>query len=221
MDGTSDLFRPFMKALPKELRQQAAIYRTDYFLSYADLGKIARLYLTESGPLVLLAESFSTPLAIEIAAEAPRNLKGLVLCTGFAASPVRGLLKALGLLAAPVLARVATKSAIRSLLLGKEADSSVVESVYRAIKSVSKQVLSERIRAVLRCDVRPQLRQISVPILYLQAKDDRLVRSHCLEDVTRINPAIRSVEVNGPHLLLQREPQKTAEIVTQFLQELG
>jgi len=45
---------------------------------------------------VILAESFSAPIAIRLAAEAPPNLKALVICAGFIESD--GVLEPGGLL---------------------------------------------------------------------------------------------------------------------------
>lgn len=227
MDGTSDLFLPFMRALPNDVRREAPVYPRDRVLSYADLAKMVRYVTFESEPFasksfVLLAESFSTPLAIHVAAEHPSNLKGLVLCAGFARSPIRGPLQWFTRMTAPVLVRAPlSERAIRVGLVGVDAPPRLIETVREAISSVRPEVLAGRLRAVLRCDVRSDLAAISVPILYLRAKHDRLVKARCLAEMRRIRPELRSVELNGPHFLLQREPQKTAEIVASFLEELG
>jgi hypothetical protein len=73
------------------------------------------------------------------------------------------------------------------------------------------------LREVLACEVRADLNQVAVPILYLQAKSDRLVGASCLEDVRRIKPQVMVASLEGPHLLLQCEPQRTAEAVVQFV----
>jgi hypothetical protein len=70
-------------------------------LSYRRPGEDWCAFICEdSEPFVLLAESFSTPVAIRVAAENPTNLKGLILCAGFATSPVSGLPRMLGWLLA-------------------------------------------------------------------------------------------------------------------------
>jgi pimeloyl-[acyl-carrier protein] methyl ester esterase len=60
-----------------------------------------------SEPFVILAESFSSSPAIQYAATNPTNLKGLVLCSGFAASPIKGILRYIAWLIAPVMFRMA------------------------------------------------------------------------------------------------------------------
>ncbi|HKO19045.1 MAG TPA: alpha/beta hydrolase [Acidobacteriaceae bacterium] len=226
MDGTSELFLEFMRVLPLEIRKEAPTYPRDHALSYQDLAQMVRYITFESEtfvsePFVLVAESFSTPVAIQIAAEHPPKLRALILCAGFATSPVRGPQRWLMSLLAHVFVRASfSDSAIRFALVGEDAPPSLVDMVRAAISSVRPEVLAARLRALLACDTRSELAAVSVPILYLQANRDRLVKPRCLDEMRRANPSIRPIEVDGPHLLLQREPQKTAKIVAKFLREL-
>ena len=219
MDGTGELLLEFMGALPAQIRREIPHYPTDLVLSYDQLAKLVRSFCEDSPPFVLMAESFSTPLAIRIAAESPANLQGLILCAGFATSPVRGVKRRLASMLAPLLMRVAMpEAAVRSRLVGRDASTSLVTAARAAIASVRPAVMSARLRAVLACDVRSDLHKVAVPMLYLQARHDRMVGPRCLEEILSIRPEIRAVVVDGPHFLLQREPQQTAQIVTEFVE---
>jgi hypothetical protein len=57
-------------------------------------------------------------------------------------------------------------------------------------------------------------------MLYLQARHDRLVKPRSLEEIRRLRPDIETATIDGPHLLLLREPQKAAVIVENFLKSL-
>jgi pimeloyl-ACP methyl ester carboxylesterase len=121
----------------------------------------------------------------------------------------------------PSLANIALPEFVtRHLLVGPNAPPSLVTSVRTAVASVKPNVLSARLRAVLACDARAELSQVAVPILYLQAKQDRLVNESCLEEIRRIRPQTLVAVIGGPHLLFQREPQLTADAVTEFIQQL-
>jgi pimeloyl-ACP methyl ester carboxylesterase len=221
MDGTGKLLLDFMDALPEQMRREILQYPADVLLSYDQLTTLVRSMCEGSPPFVLVAESFSTPLAIRIAAENPAKLRGLILCAGFAASPVRGIKRWFASMLAPAVMRVPRpETAIRSWLLGSLATTTLVRTAGDVIASVKPAVLSARLRAVLACDVRPELSSVRVPILYLQARHDRLVGPHCLEEIRRIRPDVRVAVVDGPHFLLQREPQQTAKIVMDFLSSL-
>jgi len=197
-------------------------YPTERCLSYSELENFVRAVCPTSGPFMLLAESFSTPLAIQYAAANPENLVGLVLCAGFATSPVRGWRQLLGRLLAPLLFRIPLPNLAAKLwLVGPNASPSLLAAVRSAVSSVRSKVLAARLRAVLGCDVRAELGQVVVPVLYIQASQDRLVRASCLEELRRIKPQIAVAVLDGPHLLLQRGPRRAAEVVAVFAQHLA
>ncbi len=217
MDGTGELFSEFVAALPSSIEATIVRYPTEEALSYQDLEGMVRAACPASEPFILVAESFSTPLAIQCAATHPANLAGIVLCAGFAASPVRGWRRLFGSLLAPLFLRVPLPNfAAKLWLVGPDAQASLLTAVRGAISSVQPRVLVARLRAALKCDVRADLGQIDVPILYLQANGDRLIDASCLEEIRRIKPQIKIVSIDGPHLLFQRQHQIAAEAVVEF-----
>lgn len=194
MDGTAKLFASFIEALPRSLDAIAVPYPSDHYLSYVELERLVRLACPNAEPFVLLAESFSTPLAIQFAATAPENLRGLVLCAGFTASPIQGWMRVVGSLLAPLLVRLPLpNTAIKLLLLGKKAPVATVAALRETISSIQPDVLAARLRAVLACDM--ALSQIAAPILYIRAENDRLVGISCLEEVLRCNPTVDVVSI--------------------------
>jgi pimeloyl-ACP methyl ester carboxylesterase len=221
MDGTGELFTPFVDALPDAYETIAARFPTYACNSYSELAGLVRSLLPESDPFVIVAESFSTPLAIQLAAERSANLAGLVLCAGFAASPVRGPMRFVLRVLAPLAFRARLPEFLTErLLVGPGASRPLLTQVNDAIAAVQPRVLADRLRTVLRCDARAELANVNVPILYLQAGQDRLVPSRCAEEIQRIRPDSAIARIDGPHLLLQREPQKTADAVVDFIRKL-
>jgi pimeloyl-ACP methyl ester carboxylesterase len=222
MDGTGNLFADFVDALPASFDIVTVRYLTERCLSYSELEHLVRAACPTSGPFLLLAESFSTPLAIKYAASNPEHLVGLVLCAGFATSPVRGWRRLLGWLLAPLMFRIPLPNlAAKLCLVGPDAQPSLLAKVRTAVFSVQPKVLTARLRSVLACEVRAELGQVTVPILYIQASQDRLVSASCLEELRRIKPQITVAVLEGPHLLLQREPRRAAEVVAGFAQHLA
>ena len=72
---------------------------------------------------------------------------------------------------------------------------------------------------MLQCDVRSELQQIQVPILCLQASRDRLVSSASVHETRDLAQREESklVVIDGPHLLLQRQPRPCAEAIADFV----
>jgi pimeloyl-ACP methyl ester carboxylesterase len=220
MHGTAELFSEFMRMMPEPNQIEVVHYPSNVNLSYDELLGMVQCSVPTSDPYFLLAESFSTPLAIQFAATNPANLKGLILCAGFAASPLGGLKRSLASLLAPIIFHLPISSmAINHFLIGPNASKSLKESVRAAISSVKPKVLSARLHAVLTCDVRSNLSNVKAPKLYIRATRDRLVHWRCLEEIQAILPQVKAVELDGPHLILQREPKQSAEVVARFIEE--
>lgn len=219
MDGTGELFADFIEATG--LPCQIVRYSPDKSLSYAELLRIVRSAAPTSDPFVVVAESFSTPLAIQFAAANPPNLKGLVLCAGFATSPIRGPHRKICSLFAPLLFRLPLPGFVDGIfLLGKNASASLHARVIAALSAIQPKVLSARLRAIRSCDARGALQQIAVQTLYIQAQHDRLVPTTCIKEMREIKPDMNVATLAGPHLILQREPEQAAQIIANFIKQL-
>jgi pimeloyl-ACP methyl ester carboxylesterase len=81
------LFADFVAALGPEIEVIVASYPADKPLAYAELEARVRAMLPTDRNYFLLGESFSSPIAIAIAASAPPGLRGLLLCCSFARNP--------------------------------------------------------------------------------------------------------------------------------------
>jgi pimeloyl-[acyl-carrier protein] methyl ester esterase len=217
MDGTGNLFTEFIEALPSSIEANVVRYPTDSVQSCAELLQLFESALPASTPFVLLAESFSAPLAMQWAANGHPNLRGLVICAGFATSPVRGWFRHICMLLSPVCFLVKPPTAaIKRLLVGPEASLSLVVAVKSAISSVKPGVLSHRLRLTLTCDSRSALGKVNIPTLFIQAIQDRLVSPDCIEEMRTLRPESATERICGPHLLLQAKPKKLAEVVSTF-----
>jgi pimeloyl-[acyl-carrier protein] methyl ester esterase len=66
LDGTGRLFDPLLKELPADLRAEVISYPTDAILDYAALEQFVEAALPRRDPFIIVAESFSGPLAIRL-----------------------------------------------------------------------------------------------------------------------------------------------------------
>jgi pimeloyl-ACP methyl ester carboxylesterase len=87
MDGTGSLFSQLIAALDPRIEPTVVRYPNDPTMGYPQLEVVARATLPVGRPFVLLAESFSGPIAVSIAASAPGGLCALVLCCSFVRNP--------------------------------------------------------------------------------------------------------------------------------------
>ncbi|HBP02831.1 MAG TPA: alpha/beta hydrolase, partial [Stenotrophomonas sp.] len=88
LDGSGRLSTPFLPALQAHgLTTQAITLPAQGGQDHAKLAQRLRSQLP-GHPFILLAESFSGPLAVELATRHPTGLRGLVLAATFARRPV-------------------------------------------------------------------------------------------------------------------------------------
>ena len=208
MDGTGELFAPFVAALGAGFEVRTVRYPGDHCGGYRELEEIARQAIPADRPYVLLGESFSGPIAISIAASAPGQLRGLVLCCTFARNP-RPALVALK----PFIGALPFKALPASWLV----DASMRKAFKQALDHVTTPALRARMRAVLAVDVRDRLAACDAPILYLRATRDRLVPRTAAELVAKIRPSTKVAELDAPHFLLQTEPAQAAREIAAFV----
>ena len=215
MDGTGRLFERFVAELAPAERAIIVSYPLERKLSLDELEEVLERALPANGSYVLIAESFSGPIAIAHASKRPDRLKALVLCATFATAPIPNWLRWLGSFAG-MLRLPLPKALVRLLLVGDGPDE-LVEEVRGTIRAVEPSVLVHRMRQILTLDVRERLAALEVPVLYLEGKRDRLVGSRgsaqCEGSIERFTHA----RIDGPHLLLQSRPLEAAEQIERFL----
>ena len=212
LDGTATLFAPLVKALAPT-RCLPVAYPCDQLLGYDALEALVRAGLPTKEPYVVVAESFSGPLGIRLAAAPPPGLAGVMLVATFATSPVRipaWVVRAL----APMLASAPSpRSLVAPRLLGPTPPPALADALMAAIHTVDPAVIALRQVAVLNVDVRPHLANAMVPLGYLQATRDRVVPARCSQSIQAVHPDLQLERIPGPHLLLQSEPRACAAAI--------
>lgn len=215
MDGTGILFEPLLGALATAASTQVLSYPNGGPHTYEELLPVVRSVLPGE-PFVLVAESFSGPLAIMLAAEHPAGLRGVVLCASFALSPVWWV--------PPIFQHIVPSFAFRFLpaiaqigaLLGGYGTPQLRRLLARTHAEASPASLAARVRSILAVNVLTQLRACSVPILYIRGSNDNVVPIRSLRQIQAVAPSIQVVTVLAPHLVLQVQPEACAQAILRF-----
>ena len=216
LDGTGQLFAPFVAALAG-VSTRVIRYPHDRPMDYDEHEAHARSRLPSDDDYILLAESFSGPIGIAIAASRPAGLRGLILCVSFASNPLPMFSRLSRLVGALPAARIPPSLAAPWLYAGR-ATPELRRAHAAAMAKVSARVLAARVAAILAVDRRAQLARINVPLLYLRAKADRLVRESAARAILHARPDAQLVEFDAPHFLLQTEPEACAVATRAFIQ---
>lgn len=164
---------------------------------------------------VLVAESFSGPIAACIGAAGSPFLKGIVFIATFARRPRRVPVRV-----AKILRVFPVRSAFavwlgQPFLAGRWSSEDFVRHLKGALGEVPKSTLSARLGEVLSVDATEELTQIAVPMLYIRAREDRLIPRRSSDDFTEAGAEL--AEVEGPHFLAQTRPEIVAKEIARFL----
>lgn len=186
MDGTGSLFDPLVDALAGKLQVEVVRYPSEAPAGYPELERVAEACMPAEGPLILLGESFSGPIAISLAAKHAGRVIGLILCCTFVRCPFPALSRLTGLAALVPVKWVPTRLAA-TMLLGRFETPKLRAALGEALAAVSANALRSRLKGVLSVDATSALSRISAPILYLRASDDRVVPTSA-GDASRRSP---------------------------------
>ncbi len=214
LDGTAKLFEPLRACLDPAVPLQAIAYPAKTFLSYPQLTEFVRENLP-GGPLLLLGESFSGPVAIELAAAEAKRVAGVILSTTFVRSPSL-LLKRLEALLPFMPVGFMPRWLLEHFLFGRFATPQLRVLLADALAAVPAAILKRRLREVACVEVSGALRALRCPLLYLQASQDRLVPDSAAAVITGIAREASVCRLEGPHCLLQAAAAPAARLIEAF-----
>ena len=220
MDGTGLLFDPLLESLPDWLHPNVVAYPPNEPLGYAELFPLVRNARPPVGDFVVLAESFSGPLALMLAAVEPPGLRGIILCASFIRFPLSAPFRLIAAATQPICFRLAPTWIARWALMGNHGTAHLNRLFATATATVSPTTMATRARAIANVDVTAELRSCRVPLLYLSGQNDRVVGPNCLSEIRRVKPDTKVVELPGPHLLLQTFPEEAAFEIDQFTSKI-
>jgi pimeloyl-[acyl-carrier protein] methyl ester esterase len=220
LDGTGILFQPLLQQLPATWRSVVVSYPMDAVADYEVLTGLAGQAVPATGPVVLLGESFSGPIAIKLAAVLGARVEALILCCSFVRNPRPSLSRLGGLVdLLPSPARLPPMISACALL-GAGGSAEVRSLLAQALVRLPATVLRARLRMVMRVNVTRELAAVRAPVVYLQAAQDWVVPSGAAVEVRKAQPRTVVLQLPGPHGLLQAEPQRSVTAMTSFLRGL-
>lgn len=209
MDGTGDLFAPFVTVAPPPY--DPLVVALPEASSYDELVAAIKPLLPIAEPFVLIAESFSGPLAFRLLGFFP-EIRALVLVNSFVSAPTT---RFLGILPwAAIFARPPAPWLVRHFLAGPSASPGLVSQIRSAISKTSGQLLALRLRSILNLKTQGHT---SVRLLYLRGTLDKLISERAVCDTVLRFPNSLRVNIAAPHLLLQTAPAEAWAEIDAFL----
>ena len=212
LHGSAALFEPLVRSCPPgfELRVVAL---NPQVAAYSEHEASITKQLP-AGRFCILAESFSGPLAVRLAAQPP--VAGIILCASFVTSPRSTALRAVA--KAPLFRLGPPPWLLAKFLCG--GDTLLARQVAAEVRKVSPAVLAARAVETLKVNDAARLGGTRCPLLYLQAAGDWVVPARCFKDIALSRPDVELVRLDAPHLMLQTSPELAWQAMVPFLSRL-
>jgi pimeloyl-ACP methyl ester carboxylesterase len=119
-------------------------------------------------------------------------------------------------LARPLLFRFFARASRTKALVGGYGSPALDQLLAEAHGQVPPDVMAARVRATLTVDVRSELADCTVPILYLAATRDFVVPRTNLRRIQRQRADVTTRLIDGPHLALATNPRDSARAIEEF-----
>lgn len=212
LDGTGILFQPLIELLPSDIEPLIISYPNNRKMNYDELTD----YVINQIPneeYILIGESFSGPVAYQVALRNPENLKSVIFVASFLSNPRNIILKLCNFLPMRLLLSLPIPEIlIKSFLLEKDINKQLISLFRQSLKKVPASILSYRLREI--ANLHKKHEHLSVRAVYIQATNDKLVSSKSVKVFKDVMDNLSVYEVNGPHFILQSNPSACAEIIT-------
>ncbi len=210
LDGTDLLLARFIKLVPNGIAATVIPLPDDPADDYDSLPLKLASQLDKFAPCHLVAESFSGPIGIRIAARCPDIVNQLTLVASYVNSPAPSIARCLpwSLIFRAPLPIVAA----RYFFVGPDHEMAV--RLRNAIRQTSTATLTKRIHCVFNVDVCSELASLRCPVRYLRPTRDRLVPARAIRTILDVNRDVTVHEIDGPHLILQTRPEQAWSAIT-------
>ncbi len=217
LHGTADLFDPIQKALPPDTDAEFIQLPTSGKQDYTTLTQYVDHELPRGRKRLLIAESFSGPLAIRLAAIRPDEVVGVILAASFCDAPMNPGIAMLPL--RPLFMVKPPRATLKHFLIGDDASEAEVAQLRAAIRTIPSSTLAKRVRTILNLEEEDNPPLPQIPMLILQAQSDNLVPWEAQSHLISSYPKATVHWIESPHLLLQREPAQCVAHIQGFLDQ--
>jgi pimeloyl-ACP methyl ester carboxylesterase len=217
LDGTGLSAEPLTKLIPSDTAITVIRYPTDKLLSFAEILECAATQFPGGIEPVVIAESFSGPVAIQLIVSGRVKAKCLILCATFARAPRPILFRISRILGLTKLIKPIMPQHFFKIFIGKEYMEALVPLWERVHAGVPARVLNHRLGVLNSVDVTKWLDKLSIPCCYLEATNDRVVPVSCLRDIEKGISDLEIKKIKGPHFILQAEPRVCLAAIEEFI----
>jgi pimeloyl-ACP methyl ester carboxylesterase len=214
LDGTGLLFKPLLEHLSTNFRTHVINYPTNIDLTPIQLANEVLKQVVFNKDTVLLAESFSGLVALELL---KKNiaLSHIIFCASFFSAPRPLLLKSTQVIS---LSHFFNWKIPKNLLVLSGLNQVTIELLHQAQNMVSGDILAKRLNYIANTQQADTTYKWSIPCTYLQADEDWAVpqsNAHIIKDYF-VDFHLHKLGPSG-HFLLQTQPKLCAVIIHKIM----
>jgi len=219
LDGTGILFKPFIEALSGDIEAQVIPYPPNKKMSYPELVNFVLAKLP-SECFILVAESFSGPIAYQVALKKPEHLLSVIFVATFLTPPKKKLLNLTQIIPTRLFLKVSIPNVIiKKYLFGSSVGQEIISLFEKSLKIVSSGVLSFRLGEI--SNLKGNIIPCNIKATYIQATDDKLVSISSLEAFKKVCKNLTIFRIEGTHFILQTNPSACAGIIENEIRKLN
>lgn len=218
LHGTEELYGSVRERLPAGIHAEFINLPSSGKQDYHTLCEWLDNELPKGEKRILIAESFSGPLAIRLANMRPDEIVGLVLAASFCDTPLNPGFALLPL--RPLFMVKPTRKALRHFLIGDDASEANVAELRAVVQSIPSSALSKRVRTILQLMERDNPQLSDLPMLILQASNDNLIPWEAQRKLEACYPEASVHWIESPHLIFQSCPNDCLERLVEFAKSI-
>lgn len=218
LDGTGKLLDDFAQAAPSKMICEIVRYEK-HFTTLDDFVTVAALKLRTETKTVVIAESFSGPIATQLASRFPERIAAIVFAASFVEPPYGSLLRLIR--AFPKLALnnlisdnltsdnltfgnlIFRRWLVKHCCLNGVQDKSLIDKALTVVESLDADVIRRRVALLSRVE---SVSSSAIPVLDFQATHDRALSRTATTSVAQTFPNATTVKFDAPHFLLLAQP---------------
>jgi pimeloyl-ACP methyl ester carboxylesterase len=218
LHGSAQLFQPLIDRLPGEIDTQIISYPAGVKLDYTQLRNMILSQLPKQD-FMLLAESFSGPLAYQIASRNPKNLKAVIFVASFLDNPRPLLLNSITITLLSMLKMLPLSVfAVKTWMTGTKVSKQIISLCKQSLDILSPGLVSYRLTEIA------QLRSRHWPCrckaIYIQARHDKLVPRRCVEPFKLAFADLEIKTLNSAHFVVQTLPEDCAKVIVDTINQI-
>lgn len=215
LDGSAELFAPLLQQIPPGYPHLALRYPAELNWQLSDYADYVCQQVQGIHKLVIIAESFSGPVAVLVAQRLQQRCQALILAASFVTCPHPMLKLAQHLLTSLPFKRCPL--ALTSWLLFGKANAELKQRFQKVWHELDQSLIQQRLSLLAQLDLRQELATLKVPLLYLRASHDWLLSSGACAQISIANNKLTVQQISAPHGILQTQARACWQQIARWL----